>query len=38
VIQALIVLFIAAPVLVRAIFRLRAAGGGIGQLSKGWNG
>jgi simple sugar transport system permease protein len=38
VIQALIVLFIAAPVLVRAIFRLRRAGGGIGQLSKGWNG
>lgn len=38
VIQALIVLFIAAPILVRAIFRLRRAGGGLGQLSKGWNG
>lgn len=38
VIQALIVLFIAAPILVRAIFRLRRTGGGLGQLSKGWNG
>ena len=39
VIQALIVMFVAAPPLVRAIFRLREArGGGPGQyLSKGWN-
>ena len=37
--QALIVLFVAAPPLIRAIFRLRAArAGGTGQvLSKGWN-
>jgi simple sugar transport system permease protein len=39
VIQALVVLFIAAPALIRAIFRLRVAGGGTGQaLAKGWNG
>jgi general nucleoside transport system permease protein len=40
VIQALIVLFIAAPPLVRGIFRLRGARtGGEGRgLSKGWNG
>jgi simple sugar transport system permease protein len=39
VIEAVIVLFVAAPALVRAIFRLRAArGGGVGQLAKGWNG
>jgi simple sugar transport system permease protein len=39
VIQSLIVLFIAAPILIRSIFRLRAARGGIGQqLAKGWNG
>jgi simple sugar transport system permease protein len=39
VIQALIVMFVAAPPLVRAIYRLRAArAGGTGQvLSKGWN-
>ena len=39
VIQALIVMFVAAPPLVRAIFRLRAARArGTGQvLSKGWN-
>jgi simple sugar transport system permease protein len=38
VVQALIVLFIAAPMLVRSIFRLRAARGGTGQaLAKGWN-
>jgi general nucleoside transport system permease protein len=37
VVQSLIVLFIAAPPLVRAIFRIRA-GGGLGalQISKGW--
>jgi simple sugar transport system permease protein len=39
VIQALIVLFIAAPALIRAIFRLKEARGGVGQeLAKGWNG
>ena len=39
VIQALIVLFIAAPPLVRQIFRLKSAGTiGSMQMSKGWNG
>lgn len=39
VIQAVIVLFIAAPGLIRVIFRLRASrGGGARQLAKGWNG
>jgi general nucleoside transport system permease protein len=39
VIQSLIVLFIAAPALIRAIFRLREARGGVGEnLAKGWNG
>jgi len=39
VLQSLIVLFIAAPALIRAIFRLRATQGGVGQqLAKGWNG
>jgi ABC-type uncharacterized transport system permease subunit len=40
VLQALIVLFIAAPALIRAIFRLRdvQAGGGAASLAKGWNG
>jgi general nucleoside transport system permease protein len=39
VIQSLIVLFIAAPTLIRSIFRLGDARGGIGaQLAKGWNG
>jgi general nucleoside transport system permease protein len=39
VLAALIVLFVAAPPLVRAIYRLRAArGGGVGTtMSKGWN-
>jgi len=39
VLQAIIVLFVAAPPLVRAIYRLRAArAGGVGlALSKGWN-
>jgi len=39
VLQAVVVLFIAAPPLIRAIFRLRAAGvAGVGEvLSKGWN-
>jgi simple sugar transport system permease protein len=39
VIQSLIVLFIAAPMLVRAIFRLRGSTVGVGgELAKGWNG
>ncbi|TNY38687.1 ABC transporter permease [Thermomonospora catenispora] len=39
VIQALIVLFVAAPALVRGIFRLRGEGeGSTGLLAKGWNG
>jgi general nucleoside transport system permease protein len=39
VVQALIVLFIAAPALIRAIFRLRAVRGGVStDLAKGWNG
>jgi ABC-type uncharacterized transport system permease subunit len=39
VVQSLIVLFIAAPGLVRAIFRIRSQGAGVGQqLAKGWNG
>jgi ABC-type uncharacterized transport system permease subunit len=39
VVQALIVLFIAAPQLIRSIYRLRAERGGVGQaLAKGWNG
>ncbi len=39
VIQSVIVLFIAAPALIRAIFRLRqSGGGGVGGLAKGWNG
>jgi simple sugar transport system permease protein len=39
VLQALIVLFVAAPPLIRAIFRLRAVrAGGVGAAtSKGWN-
>jgi ABC-type uncharacterized transport system permease subunit len=40
VIETVIVLFIAAPALIRGIFRLRAArsAGGAGALAKGWNG
>jgi general nucleoside transport system permease protein len=39
ILQSLIVLFIAAPALIRSVFRLRAArGGGPVQLAKGWNG
>jgi len=39
VIQALIVLFIAAPMLVRAIWRIKGTSTGVGgQLAKGWNG
>jgi general nucleoside transport system permease protein len=38
VIQALIVLFVAAPPLIRGIFRLRGRGSDSGLLAKGWNG
>ncbi len=39
VIEPVMVLFIAAPALIRGLFRLRASrGGGTGQLAKGWNG
>jgi ABC-type uncharacterized transport system permease subunit len=37
VIQALIIVFIAAPALIRAIYRVRA-GEGAGQLTRGWGG
>ena len=36
VLQALIVLFVAAPALVRGIFRMRTAGGGKTVMAKGW--
>jgi simple sugar transport system permease protein len=36
VIQAIIIVFIAAPGLVRAIYRIRAEGAGTGQIAKGW--
>jgi ABC-type uncharacterized transport system permease subunit len=39
ILQSLIVLFIAAPALIQAVFRLRASrGGGPSTLAKGWNG
>jgi ABC-type uncharacterized transport system permease subunit len=39
VLQSLVVLFVAAPMFVRHVFRLRAAGdAGSQQLAKGWNG
>jgi ABC-type uncharacterized transport system permease subunit len=38
VLQGLIVLFVAAPPLIRAIFRLRSASGGMETLTKGWGG
>lgn len=38
VIQALVVLFIAAPALVKAVFRLKELQAGSGVVSKGWNG
>jgi len=39
VIQSLIVLFIAAPAVIRAIFRIKTTGEGVGsELAKGWNG
>ncbi len=37
VLQGLIVLFVAAPPLIRAVFRLRKASGGMGAVAKGWN-
>jgi general nucleoside transport system permease protein len=37
VLQAVVVLMVAAPPLIRTIFRLRAAGGGLLVLSRGWN-
>ena len=37
VLQAVVVLMIAAPPLIRAIFRLRGAGGGLEVLARGWN-
>jgi hypothetical protein len=39
--EPVMVLFIAAPALIRGLFRLRASrggGGGAGALAKGWNG
>ena len=36
VIQALIIVFIAAPALVRAIYRIRTEGGGTGAITQGW--
>lgn len=36
VLQALIVLFVAAPALVRGILRIKAAGGGATVMAKGW--
>jgi general nucleoside transport system permease protein len=38
VLQAVVVLMVAAPPLVRAIFRLRGGGGSLLVLAKGWNG
>ena len=37
VLQAVVVLFVAAPPLIRAVFRLRGAGGALLVLSRGWN-
>jgi general nucleoside transport system permease protein len=37
VLQAVVVLFVAAPPLIRAVFRLRGAGGVLVVLSRGWN-
>jgi ABC-type uncharacterized transport system permease subunit len=37
VLEAVVVLFVAAPPLIRTIFRLRSAGGGLSVLSRGWN-
>jgi general nucleoside transport system permease protein len=39
IIQSLVVLFLAAPALIRGIYRLRGTSAGVGsELSKGWNG
>jgi len=37
VLQALIVLFVAAPALVKAVFRFRESGDGGAVMAKGWN-
>ena len=37
VLEAVVVLFVAAPPLIRTIFRLRGAGGVLVVLSRGWN-
>jgi simple sugar transport system permease protein len=37
VIQALIIVFIAAPALVRAVYRIKAEGEGAGQITTGWS-
>jgi simple sugar transport system permease protein len=36
VLEAVVVLMIAAPPLIRALFRLRGAGGGLQVLARGW--
>ncbi|MHB8555865.1 MAG: ABC transporter permease subunit, partial [Candidatus Dormibacteria bacterium] len=38
VIEAVIVFFIAAPALIRAIYRIRTTGGGLRLISQGWGG
>jgi simple sugar transport system permease protein len=39
VIQSLIVLFIAAPAVIRSIYRIKTSDAGVGsELAKGWNG
>jgi hypothetical protein len=38
VLQALIVLFVAAPALVRGVFRIRGGSEGSGVMAKGWGG
>jgi len=39
VLEGLVVLFVAAPALVRAVFRLRATSGtGLEAVARGWNG
>ena len=37
VIEPVMVLFIAAPALIRGLFRLRSSAGGVGDLAKGWS-
>jgi simple sugar transport system permease protein len=38
IVQALIILFIAAPALVKGIFRLKSVSASTGMAAKGWNG